>query len=88
MLGSTGGYRVFYHDTNMTLRQLGYTKDTNWADNGAISQDENLGNAIGAIYVTGNKNMTVATPKNSENIEISRFNSDDSWHVSKYAHSV
>ncbi|KAK9420876.1 hypothetical protein SUNI508_00967 [Seiridium unicorne] len=86
LLGASDGYRVYYHDTNMTLRQLGYTSDTEWDDKGTISQDENLGNAIGAVSVTDNDgyNITVAAPKDDENIEISRWYSDDSWHVTTF----
>ncbi|KAH6648764.1 hypothetical protein BKA67DRAFT_371977 [Truncatella angustata] len=84
LLGATGGYRVYYHDANMTIRQLGYTSDTNWADKGPVSQDEGLGNAIGAIWVQKTNNITVATAKDNENIEISRWMSDDSWHVSTF----
>jgi hypothetical protein len=84
LLGDTDGYRVYYHDNNMTLRQLGYTSDTSWQDEGSISQDENLGNAIAAVFTSKNGNITVAAPKGSDNIEVSRWFSDDSWHISKF----
>lgn len=88
LLGATDGYRVFYHDNNMTLRQLGYTSATTWADKGAISQDDNLGTAIGAIWVAKSNNITVASPKDSENIEISRWHADNSWHVCEFTEAV
>ncbi|KAI0142062.1 hypothetical protein BJ166DRAFT_92889 [Pestalotiopsis sp. NC0098] len=84
LLGSTGGYRVFYHDADMAVRQIGYTTDSGWHDMGAVSQDGSLGNAISAFYSGKNDNITVAAATGSDNIEISQWFSDDSWHLSAF----
>ncbi|KAI1875932.1 uncharacterized protein JN550_001428 [Neoarthrinium moseri] len=83
LLGSNDGYRVYYHDTNNTLCQLGYTSDTEWDYKGSVSHDGKLGNAIAAAW-SKNKNITVATPKDGENIEVSRFFDDNLWHVTTF----
>ncbi|ETS84307.1 hypothetical protein PFICI_02332 [Pestalotiopsis fici W106-1] len=84
LLGSTGGYRVFYHDTDMTIRQIGYTTDSGWNDIGAVTQDGSLGNAIGAVYSGKKSNITVAAATGSQDIEISQWFDDDSWHISAF----
>ncbi|KAF3002313.1 hypothetical protein E8E14_004336 [Neopestalotiopsis sp. 37M] len=85
LLGSTGGYRVFYHDAdNRTIRQIGYTSDTSWHDIGAVTQDASLGNAIGAVYSGKNSNITVAAAMGSQNIEVGQWFDDDSWHISAF----
>jgi hypothetical protein len=82
LLGADNGYRVYYHDANGALCQLGYTATTTWAYNGTISEDVNLGNAIGAVF-TATDNITVVTPKDGENMEVSRYYTDTTWHVCK-----
>lgn len=84
LLGKEGGYRVFYHDNGGTLRQIGYTAASGkWVDLGEVSPDASSGNAIGATFSNDN-NMTVVTPKNQENMEVSRWNTDQSWRISKF----
>ncbi|ORY67276.1 uncharacterized protein BCR38DRAFT_153959 [Pseudomassariella vexata] len=87
LLGSEDGYRVFYSDTAEKLRYLGYTTDSDWADYGAVSNDEVAGTAIGAMFSGGN-NITVVTPRDSQNMEVSRFAKDDSWYISTFPHPL
>jgi hypothetical protein len=83
LLGATTGYRVYYHDVNRTLREIGYTQDTGWRDKGYISRDPNLGTAIAATFFNKN-NITVAVARDDANVEVSRYNSDASWHVTAF----
>ncbi|KAL1871982.1 hypothetical protein VTK73DRAFT_1812 [Phialemonium thermophilum] len=83
LLGSTTGYRVYFHDANMTINELGYTTDTDWGYNGIVSQDPQISTAISAAF-TGKNNITVVSPRDSNNIEVSRFNTDQTWHISTF----
>ncbi|KAK8000089.1 hypothetical protein PG990_012689 [Apiospora arundinis] len=84
VLGATQGYRVFYRDTANHLHWIGYLPGASgWNDYGSVSNDEIKTNAIGSAFTEGN-NITVITPKNNENMEVSRLNDDKSWHISTF----
>ena len=87
LLGETGGYRVFYRDIGGALRQLGYTAaGGSWSDVGLVNQDKSSGAALGVVlsFVNGgNGNMTVFAPKDKENIEATRWYSDNAWRMCK-----
>jgi len=78
LLGDVGGYRVYYHDEEGQLSELGYTVDDNWTYRGVISKDVNSLPAIGAIF-TGKVNISVATPRDDHSIAVTRYNSDQTW---------
>lgn len=80
LLGSTAGYRVFYHDTDSQVQMLFYTQKTNWDYGGIVSQDPVSSFALGTAH-SSTDNITVAVPKSSSNIEVSRFNADKTWHI-------
>lgn len=85
LLGETGGYRVYYHDLNTELSQIGYSteNDLGWVYEGVVSRDpSSLGTGIGAQF-TGDNNISVVTPRDAANIEVSRYNSDELWHICK-----
>ncbi|KAK4229548.1 hypothetical protein QBC38DRAFT_359191 [Podospora fimiseda] len=79
LLGATGGYRVYYHDKDFQLSEIGYTVDDNWQYRGVISKDINASPAIGAAF-SGKVNITVATPRDSRHIAVTRYNNDTTWH--------
>jgi len=85
LLGETDGYRVFYHDQNMTIHQLSYAPDVNddhWAYAGKVAPDRASGKGIAATF--GKKpNVTLVFPKDAGNMEVSRFNTDKLWHQSE-----
>lgn len=83
LLGSTAGYRVFYHDNNAQVQELFYTQKTNWNYGGIVSQDPVASFALGTGH-SSTDNITVVFPKSDKDIEVSRFNSDKSWHICKY----
>lgn len=85
VLLSSTEYRVYYHDANGTMRQIGYTKDTDWHELEPISQDEHLGSAMAAVF-TGKDNITVAAARGDADVEVSRYNSDGAWHVTTFPH--
>jgi len=83
LLGSTAGYRVFYHDQNMTVNQLAYANgvnNNNWGWDGVVDYDVPRGNALASQF-TGADNMTVAYPKDASNVGVARYNSDKLWHI-------
>ncbi|KAJ9155273.1 Protein crumbs 3 [Pleurostoma richardsiae] len=83
VLGSTSGYRVYFHDPDWRLHQISYTNDAGWGYSGIVSQDPMAGSGI-ATQFTGSNNISVATPKDDSNIEVSRYNSDGLWHISTF----
>ncbi|KAL7917431.1 hypothetical protein ACQKWADRAFT_37693 [Trichoderma austrokoningii] len=83
LLGSTAGYRVFYHDNNSKVQELFYTTSTNWNYGGIVSQDPVSTFALGTAH-SSTDNITVVFPKSDKDIEVSRFNSDKSWHISTF----
>ncbi|KAI0125282.1 hypothetical protein BJ170DRAFT_584301 [Xylariales sp. AK1849] len=84
LLGADAGYRVYYHDANNTLHQLGYTSTTEWDYKGGVSSDGSvLGKAIGATF-SGTDNITVVTAKDIENMEVARYYPDDLWHLTTF----
>ncbi|KAM0468254.1 hypothetical protein ACHAP7_011083 [Fusarium lateritium] len=80
--GDDGGYRVFYHDEERQIKMLSYTDDTNWIDGGTVSQDTADGIAIGTVFY--NKNMTVAWPKGTDNIETTRSLKSGNWKLAAF----
>lgn len=83
VLGDTEGYRVYYHDANMHIHEISYTTETNWHYSGGVSQAPAFSRAIHAQF-TGSGNISVASPKDAQNIEVSRLNSDKTWHLSTF----
>ncbi|KAI1105979.1 hypothetical protein F4804DRAFT_80498 [Jackrogersella minutella] len=81
LLGSTDGYRVFYNDLEGTLHQVGYTTSTAWAYYGVVSQDQTSAQAIGSTF-TDKNNISVVRPRDDKNIGVSRWYSDNLWHIS------
>lgn len=82
LLGSTAGYRVYYHDNKSQVQELFYTTKTNWNYGGIVSQDPVSSFALGTGH-SSTDNITVVFPKSDKDIEVSRFNSDNSWHICK-----
>lgn len=82
--GEDDGYRVFYHNEDRQLKMLTYTDNTNWIDGGTVSQDTAGGTAIGTVFFDG-KNMTVAFPKGTDNIETSRLQKTGNWKLGMYS---
>ena len=82
VLSSTAGYRVYYHDSEQAINQINYTSNNGWNYGGYVTQDVVSSNAIGAAFT--DSNITVVNPRDSRNIEVSRWNTDNSWHISTY----
>lgn len=81
LLGSTAGYRVYYHDKDSQVHQLSYTTNTDWNYYGAVSQDPTFSQALASLH-SGTNNITVISPKNDKDVEVSRYNTDGTWHIS------
>ncbi|KAF4991840.1 hypothetical protein FGRMN_7558 [Fusarium graminum] len=81
--GDDGGYRVFYHNEDRQIKMLSYTDDTNWIDGGTVSQDTAEGMAIGTVWY-GDKNMTVAYPKGTDNVETTRLQKTGNWSLAAF----
>ncbi|KAH8661936.1 hypothetical protein BX600DRAFT_306325 [Xylariales sp. PMI_506] len=87
LLSATDGYRVFFHDDDMALRDLVYSPSTTKWTSGFVSQDAGLGNAIATEFSNSN-NITVVTPKDNANFEVARWNTDESWHISAFPRAL
>ncbi|KAL6690556.1 hypothetical protein J3F84DRAFT_353216 [Trichoderma pleuroticola] len=87
LLGSTAGYRVYYHDKDSQVHQLSYTTDTDWNYYGAVSQDPTFGQALATLH-SNTYNISAIFPKNAKNIEVSRYNTDGTWHISAFPEAI
>lgn len=81
VLGESAGYRVYYHDTDGAVNELGYTNDDDWNYRGIISNDINSLPALAATF-TQKENITVVSPRDNSNIAVTRYNKDETWHRS------
>jgi len=76
------GYRLYFHDANMTVNEYAYNPvEVYWTTNGPVSKDVQTSPAIDAAW-SGTNNISVVTPRDDENAEISRFHNDGKWHIS------
>jgi hypothetical protein len=84
--GEDDGYRVFYHNADKQIMMMSYTDNTNWIDGGTVSQDTAEGIAIGTVWYDDKnaKNMTVAFPKGTDNIETSRIQKSGKWKLASF----
>ncbi|KXX74529.1 Protein crumbs 3 [Madurella mycetomatis] len=78
LLGAEGGYRVYYHDQDGAINELGYTVEYEWQYRGVISQDVNSLPALAAAFY-GIGNITVASPRGESNIATTRWHRDETW---------
>ncbi|RYP19406.1 hypothetical protein DL765_003379 [Monosporascus sp. GIB2] len=83
LLGAEDGYRVFYNDVDGRVHAIAYTTDTGWLYHGVVSRDKSTAHVIAATF-PNDSNITVVTPKDAENMEISRIYGDGLWHVSTF----
>ncbi|KAI1379975.1 hypothetical protein F4677DRAFT_408150 [Hypoxylon crocopeplum] len=87
LLGSTNGYRVYYNDLDGTLHQIGYTPTTTWGYYGVVSHDKASSQAIASTF-SGNDNITVVRPRDDLNMGVSRWYTDNLWHVSAFPQNL
>jgi hypothetical protein len=78
VLGSTAGYRVYFHDNDGAINELAYTASTDWQYNGIISHDINSLPALAAAFGSTN-NITVASARDEQNMAATRYNKDETW---------
>jgi hypothetical protein len=84
LLGSTAGYRVYFHDKSNSVNEIAYTpKNGSWHYNKVVSRHRTASNAIHAAF-TGNANISVVVPFDAENVEVMRFNTDETWHICEF----
>lgn len=81
VLGSEAGYRVYFHDEDRAINELGYTPEGGWRYRELISPDLPTSSAIHAAF-SGKNNISVVFPRDAENVEVDRYNSDETWHIS------
>lgn len=85
VLGEDSGYRVYFHDEDGAINELSYSRNSGWEYHGRISRDINSLPAIGAGF-SGKENITVASPRDEENIAATRWNKDETWYRSMVLH--
>jgi len=83
ILGESAGYRVYYHDKDMRVNEIGFTNDQKWIYRGIISEFPQTSSAIHAAFGDkgSNANISVAMTHGSDNIGISRLFKDGYWHL-------
>lgn len=87
LLGEQEGYRVFFHDRAKALQFLKFTQVESWSYGGPVSTNTNRsGMAIHSMF-SGVRNVTVVTPRDTSNMEVSRLNIDGAWHICTYPSS-
>lgn len=77
LLGSTAGYRVYFHDNDGAINELTYTNSL-WSYTGIVSKDINSLPALAAAF-TGTNNITIVSPRDAQDIAATRLNSDSTW---------
>lgn len=82
LLGADNGYRVFYQSEQKNVMLLHYTTATEWTDGGTVSQDNATEIAIGSAHID-KENITVAFPRGSDDIEISRLEKAGQWRLGR-----
>ncbi|AEO65695.1 uncharacterized protein THITE_2112937 [Thermothielavioides terrestris NRRL 8126] len=87
LLGDTAGYRVYFHDNDSAINELGYTTADGWNYRGVISHDINSLPGLGAAF-SGTDNITVVSPRDSQNIATTRLNADSTWFRSTLPHPL
>ncbi|KAL7928553.1 hypothetical protein V8C35DRAFT_332629 [Trichoderma chlorosporum] len=88
LLGSTTGYRVFYHNNQSQVNAMWYTDTTNWRYFGSVSQDPTFSMALASSHASSNTNITVVFPKSAKDVEVSRINTDGTWHISTFPDTI
>ncbi|KAH6607015.1 hypothetical protein Trco_003328 [Trichoderma cornu-damae] len=87
LLGSTAGYRLYYHDEDSRVNQLSYTTSTDWTYAGIVSQDPVFGYALGSAH-SATTNISVVFPRSAKDMEVSRFNKDNTWHIATFPETI
>jgi hypothetical protein len=77
-LGADKGYQVYFQQEDRTTSILRYDPHTPWGFLWNISQDPIKGNPISAGFTDQNK-VTVVTPRDEGNIEVSTLQSNETW---------
>ncbi|KAI1843262.1 hypothetical protein JX265_012165 [Neoarthrinium moseri] len=88
VLGEKAGYRLYYHDKDRATAALKFDPDTSaWSYLGIVSNDHIEGNAIGGGFVDAD-NITVVTPRDKQNIEISSRHGNGTWDIATFPHPL
>ena len=85
-LKASTDYRVYYHDSQQAVNQLISTGDSGWSWGGYVSQDVTSSLSIHAAFTE--QNVTLIAPRDSKNMDISRWNTDNSWHISMHLRHI
>jgi hypothetical protein len=84
-LGTVNGYRLYYLDAAMTVQLLNYNPNTTlWTYGGTVSDDEQLTTSMASEFHTegdSTTNITIATVRDLDNIEVSRLDHDEGYHI-------
>ncbi|KAJ4302436.1 hypothetical protein N0V88_002580 [Collariella sp. IMI 366227] len=84
LLGEHEGYRLFYFDHSGALHHLKYIQDEGWSYAGPVSTNTNrTGMAVHSMF-SGVRNVTVVTPRDAQNMEVSRLKVDGTWQITTF----
>ncbi|KAI1138650.1 hypothetical protein F5Y05DRAFT_418872 [Hypoxylon sp. FL0543] len=87
-LGQIPGYRVYYQDETKETLVLTYNPETStWDTQGTVSRDAIEGFPISAGFIDMNM-ITVVTPRDKNNIEVSTQRKDGKWTVTSFPTAV
>lgn len=83
-LSSTGGTRLFFHDSNAALYQIEYTSSDKWKYVGKVNPDVHLqGPSIGAAVIDGTTDMYTVQPRSDNNIDIASTTNGETWGIGR-----
>ncbi|KAI1327749.1 hypothetical protein F5Y16DRAFT_399035 [Xylariaceae sp. FL0255] len=85
-IGPTAGYRVYYQQQDLTISILNYNPNpvnNGWSLTGNVSQDPLKGLSL-STGLTDSDKITVVSPRDGGNIEVSEMQPDNSWVISTF----
>lgn len=84
-LDSNNETRLFFHDSDAGLHQLGYSYSSGWDYIGEVNPDGHLqGPSVGAAVIDGTEDMYTVLPRSDANLDISSTSDGSTWNLGKF----
>ncbi|KAK1833200.1 hypothetical protein QBC39DRAFT_347133 [Podospora conica] len=84
LLGDADGYRVYYHDDQQRVNEIGYTQETDWHHRKILTPDSQGWPAIGAFRANTPANISVVSAHDTQNVMVARNAADEAWYLSSF----
>lgn len=83
-LDSNTETRLFFHDSDSGLHQIGYASSSGWKYIGKVNPDGHLqGPSVAAAVIDGTKDMYTVLPRSDDNLDIASTTDGSSWNIGK-----